>query len=172
MGATIASITDSTHFELSASTTGRGSLSSKTLTFGSYIATDTSTNPNTLTMEQLETLLQILMADILGKWPATEGSSSTWKIVLMDKARKTNGNDYFAGTLFSLGAMRTSSSSTDLVTAVSGHGKEDSFAVFDKEIQMLKSAVMYGAGGQVLVGCLLIYMAKAVLLGIQNTDKL
>jgi hypothetical protein len=142
--ATIASITDATHFELSATTTG-GSKSGETLTFGSYIATDTSTNPNTLTGQR--EIIVDSNGRYIGEVAATEGSSSSWKIVLMDKARKTNGTNYFAGSLFSLGAMRTASASTDLVTTVTGHGKEDTFAVYDKEIQMLKSAVMYGAGG-------------------------
>ncbi len=143
-GATIASITDATHFVLSSSTTG-GSKSSQTLTFGSYIATDTSVNPNTLTGQRE------IIADsdgrYIGEVAATEGSSSSWKIVLMDKARKTNGTAYFAGTLYALGTMRNADgSATSRVSTIRGHGKEDTFVQLRKEPHMMKSIIVNDVG--------------------------
>ena len=143
-GATIASITDATHFELSATTTG-GSKSGETLTFGSYIATDTSTNPNTLTGQR--EIIADSNGRYIGEVAATEGSSSSWKIVLMDKARKTNGTNYFAGTIYSLGTMRQSNGqATTRVTTIRGHGKEDTFVNVKSEPHMMKSIVVNDVG--------------------------
>lgn len=150
-GATIDSILGATSFRLSSATTGgaqgdSGSSANQTLTFGSYIATDTSTNPNTL-MEQLS-----IIADSNGRYIGevanTEGSSSSWKIVLMDKARKTNGTAYFAGTLFAIKPLRDTDGSVDnfYTATMYGHGKEDTFVVIDKEVQMLKSIVVNDVG--------------------------
>ena len=143
-GSIIASITDATHFELSATTTG-GSKSGETLTFGSYIATDTTVNPNTLTAERE------IIADsdgrYIGEVASTEFSSPNGKIILMDKARKTNGTNYFAGTLFSLSAMRNADgSSTKQVAEIKGHGKEDTFVRFNEEVHMMKSMVANDIG--------------------------
>ena len=151
-GATIDSILGTTSFRLSSSTTGGaqgdgGSSANQTLTFGSYIATDTSTDPSTLTGQRQ------IIADSNGRYigevAATEGSSSSWKIVLMDKARKTNGTAYFAGTLFSIQKMRKDDGSGEASTKVStiqGHGKSDSFVIVDEEPHMLKSIVVNDIG--------------------------
>jgi len=144
LGATITSITDSTHFVISASTTG-GSLSNQTLTFGSFIATDTIINPNTLTGER-----QIIVDSngrYIGEVASTEFSSPNGKIILMDIARKTNGTNYYEGYIFSISALRDSSGDpTNYSIPLQGHGKEDTFVFVDREIQMLKSIVVNDIG--------------------------
>ena len=144
LGATISSITDATHFVISATTTG-GSLSNQTLTFGSYIATDTTVNPNTLTGER--EIIADSNGRYIGEVASTEFSSPNGKIILMDTARKTNGTNYFAGTLFSLTSMRNADGTpTTMVTEIKGHGKEDTFIVLNEEVHMMKSMVANDIG--------------------------
>ena len=144
LGATITSITDSTHFVISATTTG-GSLSNQTLTFGSFIATDTTVNPNTLTGER--EIIADSNGRYIGEVASTEFSSPNGKIILMDTARKTNGTNYFAGTLFSLTSMRNADGTpTTMVTEIKGHGKEDTFVILNEEVHMMKSMVANDIG--------------------------
>lgn len=157
-GAVIASINagsagvNVTSFELSASTTGgaqgdSGSSANQTLTFGSYIATDTSVNPGTIVLPP-RTIIADSNGRYIGEVAAIEGSGSSWKIILMDKARKTNGTSYFAGTLYLLDEMRNYNGTAhqDMVPTIRGHGKGDTFVKIKEEVHMMKSIVMNDVG--------------------------
>ena len=84
----------------------------------------------------------------IGEVAAIEHSGSAGKIVLMDVARKTNGTNYYEGTLFSVRELRDSSNNRNSIrtTTITGHGKEGTFVALDREIQMLKSIVFNGLG--------------------------
>ena len=141
-----------TSFELSASTTGGaqgdgGSSANQTLTFGSYIATDTSVNPGTI-LAPPRTIIADSNGRYIGEVAAIDGSGSSWKIILMDKARKTNGTSYFAGTLYLLHELRNTggTANQDFVPTIRGHGKGDTFVKIKEEVHMMKSIVMNDVG--------------------------
>lgn len=141
-----------TSFELSAPTTGgaqgdSGSSANQTLTFGSYIATNTSVSPSSI-ISPPRNIIADSNGRYIGEHAATEGSGSSWKIILMDKARKTNGTSYFAGTLYLLDEMRNYNGTAhqDMVPTIRGHGKGDTFVKIKEEVHMMKSIVMNDVG--------------------------
>ena len=143
-GATIVSVDTATTFTISSATTN-GSHTGETITFGSYIATDTTINPSTFATER--EIIADSNGRYIGEVATTEFSSPNGKIILMDKARKTNGLSYFAGTLFVISTMRDSSgNTTNKVSTIRGHGKEDTFAKINEEVHMMKSIVVNDVG--------------------------
>jgi hypothetical protein len=84
----------------------------------------------------------------IGEVADTEGSSSSWKIILMDKARKTNATNYYAGYLFAVKRVKDTSGDRNAIrtTTLTGHGKEDTFVMLDKGIHMLKSIIVNDVG--------------------------
>jgi len=80
---------------------------------------------------------------------SSTGSTPAFKIDLSDGPMKTNGNAFFAGTIYKANQGHTGSAFTTSSALITGHGKADTFVNFDKGNHFLKTMVarQVGSGG-------------------------
>ena len=117
--------------------------------FSSLDAADYNTTNNTL--QGTSSMAGIVAANdyivdsegrILGKVHATPLEDSNRRIKFQGTdVRKTNGTDFYTGTLFRVRPL-----TANRTTTVKGHGDRDSFVNFESSIHMLRSAVVEDVG--------------------------